>query len=257
MARVGGHLAVMQPTRFRALYARAFGTSELALRVRTRHLLREIRGIGPRTLLDVGCGAGFLSIQVALANPEMQVVGVDRNADQVEYAREIVRRLGIANVSFLLLDVSAVEACFDCVVCADVIHGAGDWQSLLMQAAERVNPGGTLVIHSPAPRGRFKRPFTDLNLGLESGDVVAKLKEFQLLTFRRTMRVLPELAFETMHPEYGVLRSRSVRLFAMPLLALATRMDTGLGGAAWLASLGREESSDRGSCSVSSWASRW
>jgi 2-polyprenyl-3-methyl-5-hydroxy-6-metoxy-1,4-benzoquinol methylase len=230
----------MQPTRFGGLYTRIMGTAELAIRVRTRHLLKEIRSARPRTLLDVGCGAGFLSIPAALGDARMTVLGVDRNEEQVNRAREIARRLGSTNVSFQLMDVADISGEFACVVCSDVIHGADAWKDVLRHVAERVAAGGLLLIHSPDPRGRFLRPFREANLGLEVDDVLGELRLFRVLRVARTMRLMPEFAFELSHPDHGLIRDRRLRALAMPVLAAATRLDWGPGGAAWLASLQRE-----------------
>ncbi len=60
---------------------------------------------GPVTrALDVGCGAGEVSLAIARNHPEAEIVGLDISEDLVEAARE--RGSHLANVSFLLADAS-------------------------------------------------------------------------------------------------------------------------------------------------------
>jgi len=53
----------------------------------TPHLLAAIAGLSGRRVLDVGCGAGELSLRVAAVRPEAQVVGVDVSGDLIAAAR--------------------------------------------------------------------------------------------------------------------------------------------------------------------------
>jgi SAM-dependent methyltransferase len=53
----------------------------------TPHLLTAIAGLAGRRVLDLGCGAGELSLAVAAARPEAQVVGVDISGDLIAAAR--------------------------------------------------------------------------------------------------------------------------------------------------------------------------
>ena len=57
-------------------------------------------------ICDIGCGGGALAIALGSAvGPEGQVVGIDISAPLVELARERARRVGAANVSFVVGDV--------------------------------------------------------------------------------------------------------------------------------------------------------
>lgn len=68
----------------------------------TQRLLDRIGDLPGRSVLDVGCGAGELSLAIARARTDAQVVGVDISADLIEAARGRGETMG--NVRFHLAD---------------------------------------------------------------------------------------------------------------------------------------------------------
>ncbi len=65
----------------------------------TQRLLERIETSDARAVLDIGCGAGELSLAIARARPAARVVGVDISADLVAAAR--ARGDALANASFV------------------------------------------------------------------------------------------------------------------------------------------------------------
>lgn len=68
----------------------------------TEKLLQRMRGLACRQVLDIGCGAGELSLAIARGRPDTRVIGVDISPDLVEAARN--RASNRANVTFALCD---------------------------------------------------------------------------------------------------------------------------------------------------------
>lgn len=68
----------------------------------TERLLEQIRDHPGNCVLDIGCGAGELSLAVARQRPGAEVVGVDVSPDLVEVASE--RGAQHANARFVLAD---------------------------------------------------------------------------------------------------------------------------------------------------------
>lgn len=117
--------------------------------VRCAYFLRMYRQIQPEqgadvrpTLLDVGCGGGFLSEEFARAG--FDVTGIDPAIESVEVAQRH------ACVSGLSIDyrVGAGEslpygdANFDCVACCDVLEHVDDLERVIEEAARVLKPGG-------------------------------------------------------------------------------------------------------------------
>lgn len=68
----------------------------------TERLLGRIGGCDGKAGLDIGCGAGELSLALARGNPQAQLVGVDVSSDLVAAAR--LRGETLDNVSFVEAD---------------------------------------------------------------------------------------------------------------------------------------------------------
>lgn len=68
----------------------------------TPRLLERIASFPANAILDIGCGAGELSLALARVRFGARIVGVDVSADLVEAARH--RQAGLANASFAVGD---------------------------------------------------------------------------------------------------------------------------------------------------------
>ncbi|WAT18040.1 methyltransferase domain-containing protein [Aurantiacibacter sp. MUD11] len=73
----------------------------------TERLLERTREYSFDRVLDVGCGAGELSMAIARGRPRVQVKGVDVSPQLVEVARQ--RAENLANVEFVLSDAAVWE----------------------------------------------------------------------------------------------------------------------------------------------------
>lgn len=51
------------------------------------------------TVIDVGCGAGFPSLVLAIARPDLRVTALDSTAKRINYIRETAEMLGISNIT--------------------------------------------------------------------------------------------------------------------------------------------------------------
>ena len=114
-----------------------------------RHLLDSLTVVpwlcGHRTL-DVGTGAGFPGVPLAIAREDVHFTLIDSSERKIRFVNRAVRALGLTNVTALCADVRALaaEARFDTVVC----RGVGDPASLWALAGPRVAPEGRMVIMS-------------------------------------------------------------------------------------------------------------
>jgi SAM-dependent methyltransferase len=87
------------------LVSRRFWTP-VAVAQRAAELLR---GAGARRVLDVGAGVGKFVLAAALAEPELDFVGVEQRPHLVEVARRARRTLGIANAHFHIAEATTVS----------------------------------------------------------------------------------------------------------------------------------------------------
>ncbi len=76
------------------------------------------------TVLDLGCGPGEITCELARRRPDIQFTGLDHSAVAIERARENARRLGLANVGFQPadLDTFTPDRPVDLIVMFDAFH---------------------------------------------------------------------------------------------------------------------------------------
>jgi SAM-dependent methyltransferase len=114
----------------------------------TEEVLRRA-GLAPgMRVLDVGCGTGDVSFLAArLVGPTGAVLGVDRSAEAVAVAQSRARDAGLANVSFVVQDLSevTVAAPVDALVGRLVLLYLDDPAAALRRLLEGVRPGGVVA----------------------------------------------------------------------------------------------------------------
>lgn len=52
-----------------------------------------------KTVIDVGCGAGFPSLPLAIARPDVKITAIDSTDKRIVYVRECAARLGLSNLT--------------------------------------------------------------------------------------------------------------------------------------------------------------
>jgi len=97
---------------------------------------------------DVGCGTGHAVNLMAQAFPRSTFVGYDLAPDAIEAATAEAAGLGLANVSFEVLDVAALpgDPPFGAVFAFDAIHDQVDPAGVLAGVHAALVPGGTFVM---------------------------------------------------------------------------------------------------------------
>lgn len=127
----------------------------------TRALLARA-GVAPgATCLDVGCGGGDVTVELArLAGPTGRALGVDLDDVKLGIARSEAAQAGIGNVSFAAHDVTTWEPAerFDVVYARFLLTHLRDPASLLAAACRPVRPGGVVIVEDIDFRGHFAEP---------------------------------------------------------------------------------------------------
>ncbi|MEU5271381.1 class I SAM-dependent methyltransferase [Streptomyces hygroscopicus] len=109
----------------------------------TGHLKPHMR------ILDIGCGPGTITADLAELVPQGQVTGVDAEGSVLERARSVAEERGLANVSFAVADVHALDYPDDsfCVVHAhQVLQHVGDPVGALREMRRVCAPGGLVAV---------------------------------------------------------------------------------------------------------------
>jgi trans-aconitate methyltransferase len=99
-------------------------------------------------VLDIGCGDGRNTVELAALTPDGTVVGVDRSTAIIQFAQQHFPPARFPNLSFLQADASALpfHSEFDAVFSNAVLHWVLDHQPVLAGIARRLRPGGRCVL---------------------------------------------------------------------------------------------------------------
>ena len=112
----------------------------------------------PRRLLDLACGTGILTFEIARRFPDCRITGVDVTEGYLSIAREKTKCSAFPNVRFLqgwAEDFSSEEP-FDCILSSYLAKYA-DLQRLVQKGARMLRPGGLLLFHDfTYPRGWWR-----------------------------------------------------------------------------------------------------
>ncbi|SHN45992.1 methyltransferase domain-containing protein [Cryptosporangium aurantiacum] len=100
-----------------------------------------------RSVVDAGCGPGYLTATLAERYPEAQVVGFDSSAAMITEAQPLAR----AGLRFALADVSEWTPTpdVDVLVSNAVLHWIEDHPALLRRWADALAPGAWLAVQVP------------------------------------------------------------------------------------------------------------
>lgn len=100
--------------------------------------------------LDVGCGAGRVSMALARAFPEAAIAGLDPDAGSIARANELAEAAGLARISFVEGTTGAIrDEAFDLVTLCDVMHDLPDPGATLAQIRDMLSEDGVLFVVEP------------------------------------------------------------------------------------------------------------
>ena len=100
-------------------------------------------------VLDVGCGPGTITADLAALVPDGQVTGVDREPAILEQARATAAERGLRNAGFAPGDVHALDfpdGTFDVVHAHQVLQHVGDPVAALREMRRVTRPGGLVAV---------------------------------------------------------------------------------------------------------------
>ncbi|NEC89830.1 methyltransferase domain-containing protein [Streptomyces sp. SID12501] len=100
-------------------------------------------------ILDIGCGPGTITADLAALVPDGQVTGVDRAPGILDQARATAAERGLGNVEFAVADIHALDFPDDtfCVVHAhQVLQHVGDPVRALSEMHRVTRPGGYVAV---------------------------------------------------------------------------------------------------------------
>ena len=127
----------------------------------TARVLQEA-GLAPgMTCLDLGCGGGDVTLQLATSvGSRGQVIGADMDEIKLDLARQLAARAGLGNVRFQQVTVQdwREESQYDCIYSRFLLTHLADPVHVLRQMLRAVRPGGMAVVEDIDFSGSFCHP---------------------------------------------------------------------------------------------------
>lgn len=96
-------------------------------------------------VLDVGCGNGGLSFTLARLRPDLQITGIDPEANALESAAQAAAENGWVLLRFEQGDAHQLtyeDSCFDMVMCQTVLTHVRDAEKVIIEMTRVLKPGG-------------------------------------------------------------------------------------------------------------------
>jgi len=129
-----------------------------------RELIARLQLRGDEHVLDVGCGDGKVTAEIARAVPRGRVLGLDASPEMIKFAQQIFPPAKTPNLKFQIRDARKIESLgekFHLFFSNAALHWVDDHRAFLRGAAACLRSGGRLVV-SCGGRGNAQDVFVAL-----------------------------------------------------------------------------------------------
>lgn len=110
-------------------------------------LLEKLALKGNENVLDIGCGDGKLTIEIAKRVPHGHVVGIDSSEEMIHFARKNFPKDKYPNLDWFLMSATEInfDTEFDVAYSNAVLHWVKDHIAVLRGVKRSLNPGGRIL----------------------------------------------------------------------------------------------------------------
>ncbi len=136
---------IVQPAKWNAA---AYAANSTVQQTWARELIAKLNLRGDENILDVGCGDGKVTAEIARALKRGSVTGADASPQMIEFAKKNFTAKEFPNLRFRVMDARKIkfDRKFDLVFSNAALHWVDDHQAILRGASAVLKPGGRLAI---------------------------------------------------------------------------------------------------------------
>lgn len=175
-------------------------------------------------VVDMGCETGEITYMLAVLNPRIEFIGVDRDAESVAFARKTYR---LPNLSYRLTDIAIPDledASVDGIINSNVLHqvystsgyNPDEVAALLERQIQKLKPGGTMLVRDYVMPRPDEYVLMELpNLPSAGSDPLTLSDADLLVAFSQTARPMVS-GCEGFFIEELMPRKDGTRLFRLP-----------------------------------------
>jgi trans-aconitate 2-methyltransferase len=122
-----------------------------------QELIPKLKLQGNEALLDIGCGDGKITAELARCLPNGRAVGVDSSEKMIDLAKTSFPKKAYSNLSFQVMDARklAFDSEFDVAFSNAALHWIVDQKAVLRGVQKSLKPGGRLLFQM-AGKGNAK-----------------------------------------------------------------------------------------------------
>jgi trans-aconitate 2-methyltransferase len=164
-------------------------------------IISELHFSGNEHILDLGCGDGILTAQLAELVPEGFVLGIDSSQGMIETAQKLRKK----NMEFRLQDINSLDNKeeFDLVFSNAALHWVKDHKRLLKNSFECLRKDG-MVRFSFAAEGNCSHFFKVIKLAMTQPRYTGYFQSFEWPWYTPTLGEYENLAKQTQFREVEV-----------------------------------------------------
>ena len=113
-----------------------------------RELIGKLKLRGDERILDIGCGDGKVTAEIAQSVPHGSVLGADTSPQMIAFAQKTFPRTQFPNLEFAVVDARKIKSDrpFDLIFSNAALHWVDDHQLFLRGASAVLRPGGRLIV---------------------------------------------------------------------------------------------------------------
>lgn len=122
-----------------------------------QELIPKLKLQGTEALLDVGCGDGKITAELARCLPKGRVIGIDSSEKMIDLAKTAFPQKDYPNLTFQVMDARKLtfKSEFDVVFSNAALHWIVDQKTVLAGVQRSLKPGGRLLFQM-AGKGNAK-----------------------------------------------------------------------------------------------------